>query len=444
MKSENLVGLRLPRAIMLAVLACGISLTAVAQEPKDTKVVVPGVHAYAGVPAGTDGVLCDLLLEALLSRHGINAMGPADVRALLTAKQQKELLGCNDESCMADLAGALGADWLIGGSVGKLEDLYVLSLQLIDAKKAKVTARAKAMIKGLKVAPQRIGPLVDELLGAQPRLRHSITSLSKPPAKKKEVMSVDEFRKVCGKYMKLAGSAPYNPKLVELRRTLLEDLVFTPYKTLFDRKRPYFWDAAARVFNAIKIQAYSADTQEQTGDAKKRLVDVGAFYDQIKILEEEYPRRLAMETNGTGRRLSELPFKVATAVVPVLDDTQQNRVYKKAYQEATKIMAKALKAAERNDEKAFFGFFTAKTDKNRNRAKPKSAFMRLRNELKNGYQLKICPLFIRPRKEVEVSAKIYQTRGYLEVCWRKTKQSFVSRNNVQMLKIDKSWLIDRW
>jgi hypothetical protein len=153
-------------AVLLIVLAVWIA------PAKELKVVVPGVYAYKGVPEGTSDVLADLLLEALLSRHGIRALGPSDARAMLSAEQQKQLLGCKDESCMTELAGALGADWLIAGTVGKLEDLYVVSLQLIDA--------------------QKLGGLVDKLLGQQPRVR-TAPALKKQPEPKREPLDVRTF-----------------------------------------------------------------------------------------------------------------------------------------------------------------------------------------------------------------------------------------------------------
>ena len=58
----------------------------------EKKVVVPGLHAYKGITEGVPEVLADLLLEALLSRHGIRALGPSDIRTVLSAEQQKKLM----------------------------------------------------------------------------------------------------------------------------------------------------------------------------------------------------------------------------------------------------------------------------------------------------------------------------------------------------------------
>jgi hypothetical protein len=72
-----------------------IGLALASQAPagtKELKVVVPGIHAYAGVPEGASDVLTDLLLEALLTRHGIRALGPSDTRSMLTAEQQNQLV----------------------------------------------------------------------------------------------------------------------------------------------------------------------------------------------------------------------------------------------------------------------------------------------------------------------------------------------------------------
>ena len=98
---------RILARVLPAVLLTGFLSAPASGADQDLKVVVPGIYAYPGIPEGTSQVLTDLLLEALLSRHGIRALGPSDVRAVLTAEQQKSLLACSDESCMAELAGAL-------------------------------------------------------------------------------------------------------------------------------------------------------------------------------------------------------------------------------------------------------------------------------------------------------------------------------------------------
>jgi hypothetical protein len=58
---------------------------------------------------------------------------PKDMAALLGIEKQKQLLGCSDQSssCMAELAGALGADGLITGQVAKVGKRFQLNLKVL-------------------------------------------------------------------------------------------------------------------------------------------------------------------------------------------------------------------------------------------------------------------------------------------------------------------------
>jgi hypothetical protein len=409
---------------------------------KDLKVVVPGVYAYEGVPKGAEGVLSDLLLNALLSRHNIQALGPADARAMLTAEQQRSLLGCNDETCMAELAGALGADWLIGGSVGKLDDLYVLSIQLIDARKAKVTSRATATLKNLKVAPARIGPLVDELLGARPHLRKTPPVLSQPPRQPVESMDRETFCRLNQAYVDQLLK-PYDSRLVDMRREILADFVITPFKRQFVGKQTCIWPHQGRMSNVLKTQLNLAETREQALDAKRRYWEYGKFIDQVKLLEDEYVRGLEMEKNGTGRRLAAVPFKIEETALPVPPDTPQVRAYREIYAEAIQVLARALEAAKKGDQKAFVKLFTPR-DPAVSRTKPESAFNELAGKIKNGYSIQICPLEVYSVSDIEAAASRYPERKRVDGCWRYVKGTYAGTDTVRIVKHKGKWLIDSW
>jgi hypothetical protein len=409
---------------------------------KELKVVVPGVYAYKGVPEGTSDVLADLLLEALLSRHGIRALGPSDARAMLSAEQQKLLVGCKDESCMTELAGALGADWLIAGTVGKLEDLYVVSLQLIDARKARVTARATANLKSLKEAPEKLGGLVDKLLGQQPRVR-TAPALKKQPEPKREPLDVRAFCRRIKAYKLQIKEKPYSSTLFEQRRELLEDLVYTPFQRQFDQKRGCIWSVAGNISGHLNQKVRRSNRTEETLDAKRRLQEWWDFEEQLKLLEEAYVRGLEMEKNGTGRRLTALPFAVKEAQVILPEDSREVRDYAQAYSEARKTLAAALKKAEKNDKEGFLKLFTPK-DPKRSRTSPKYAFDGLRSSLKSGYKLSTCPYVTLRTRDIESSAARYQKTGEVEACWRKVKTDWVSTDNVWMKKHEGKWMIDRW
>ena len=62
----------------------------------------------------------------------VSTMGMDEIQAMLTMEEQKQLMGCDDQSCLAEIAGALGADKLVVGSVGRMGDSSVFNLKRID------------------------------------------------------------------------------------------------------------------------------------------------------------------------------------------------------------------------------------------------------------------------------------------------------------------------
>lgn len=57
-------------------------------------------------------------LAIQLGQRGFKVTTPADMRALLGLERQKQLLGCAESDCIAEIAGALGVAALLVGDLG--------------------------------------------------------------------------------------------------------------------------------------------------------------------------------------------------------------------------------------------------------------------------------------------------------------------------------------
>ncbi len=410
---------------------------------QEIKVVTTGVRAYAGVQAGSSDVLTDILLESLMTRHGLRALGPSDIQALLSVEQQKALLGCTDESCMTELAGALGADWLIAGSVGMLEDMFVLSLQLIEAKSAKVTSRSTTTLQSLKEAPEKIGPLVDKLLGSRPKIKVPPNMLNQPVADQKPAMEKQAFCKKVEAYQKQVMTRPFVKKLTAMRKELLQDLVVTRFEREFVGKQSCFWEVYGQAEGAIRTQLYGAKHNLYARDAKLRLKELIEFGEQQKTLKEAYQRGLELEKNGTGTRLLGLPFEITPTSLTQLPNTLAYRNYRKAYHRAEQMLAKALRAAQRGNQKEFLSFFTP-DDPKRSRTSPAIAFEGLQSKFKNGYRFETCPFDVMYEKAVERAVEKFTKEGLTECCWRYKKDNYVSTDTVWVKLHQGKWLIEKW
>ena len=51
---------------------------------------------------------------------GVTTLGQTDIDDLLALGEKQQLMGCEDMSCLAQISGALGADYLATGSVGRI------------------------------------------------------------------------------------------------------------------------------------------------------------------------------------------------------------------------------------------------------------------------------------------------------------------------------------
>jgi TolB-like protein len=133
-------------------------------------------------PIGVEKPTADLLSEVALTEaaryRSLQVIGQSDLGAMLSLERQKQLLGCREDSgCMTELAGALGADLMLFGSLGQLGQLRRLDLSLVDAQKARVLDRFGETIEGqedrLIAGVQRgvralLTPLAGEPTTAQP------------------------------------------------------------------------------------------------------------------------------------------------------------------------------------------------------------------------------------------------------------------------------------
>ena len=129
----------------------------------------PGLKC-ASLPISALGISDDvakLLDEVLLGElqgAGFEALGSDDINAMLGLEQLKDAVACDAASCMTEIGGALGVDYLITGKIGLLDSAKILTVKLIDVRQAKVLARANGQSSseaGLtKVANKLVADLV--------------------------------------------------------------------------------------------------------------------------------------------------------------------------------------------------------------------------------------------------------------------------------------------
>lgn len=110
--------------------------------PKRPGMAVMDVRAVQGVQPGTATLITDVIVTEVSGTRHYDVVGSADIASLLGLEKQRQLLQCGeDSSCLAELGGALGVDYLLSGSVGLLGSRLRISLSIQNVKRARVVAR---------------------------------------------------------------------------------------------------------------------------------------------------------------------------------------------------------------------------------------------------------------------------------------------------------------
>jgi len=140
----------------------------------------PGIAALDLVAVkGVDPAVARLLNEAMLSRLKASGrfssiLGSSDLKAMLSMEQQKAALGCGDDSCLAELGGALGVPLLFSADVGVVGGRFMLNIKILKVDEARVADRRTSiyanegeLLEGLHAAIDGVvlGALGDEASG---------------------------------------------------------------------------------------------------------------------------------------------------------------------------------------------------------------------------------------------------------------------------------------
>ncbi len=123
--------------------------------------------------------------EVRRARPDARVLSSEDVRSLLAHQRSQMVLGCgNDPACMRDVGGALGADEIVGGRLGKLGGTFVLEMRRVDARQARSIRSATRTVRSADALVAAVRSATAELFGAAPgdeALIGAVTAEGAPP-----------------------------------------------------------------------------------------------------------------------------------------------------------------------------------------------------------------------------------------------------------------------
>jgi hypothetical protein len=115
---------------------------------EEVPVAVMEFASKGGVSQKQMDALGDLLANEIREMGNFRVIGKADIRAALDLESQKNMLGCNDASCIAEIGGALGVRWVVVGNISLFGDTYLLNLKIMDVEKIRVAKGISRKVTG--------------------------------------------------------------------------------------------------------------------------------------------------------------------------------------------------------------------------------------------------------------------------------------------------------
>ena len=117
------------------------------------------VLAPAGdaLDASARASVASLVARELDELDGVEVISASDVQRLAELEAEKQSLGCDDAgACLAEIAGAMGARFVVFGDVAALGDVRVVNLSLYDARDGRAVGRATLEVRALEDLPRRV------------------------------------------------------------------------------------------------------------------------------------------------------------------------------------------------------------------------------------------------------------------------------------------------
>lgn len=114
-----------------------------AAKPVQSRVAVMPLEAGNKVDKDVASAFTDSVAAEVQKVPGVRVITQSDIQALLSLEKQKKMFGCSeDASCLAEIGGALGVEYLVVGNVARLGSSWLMFLKVIDVKKVSTVSRA--------------------------------------------------------------------------------------------------------------------------------------------------------------------------------------------------------------------------------------------------------------------------------------------------------------
>ena len=153
----------IPRGIGAALILGTLATPSLAQT-EERSVAVLSLSAK-GVSKSIASNVADIVATHLSLTPGYKVISSEDLKAMVGLERMKDTIGCTDDSCLAEMGGALGVDYLIAGSVGKLGSTLTITLSLVNTAQAETLGRAQKQVTSEDGLPNAARAAVEQVTG---------------------------------------------------------------------------------------------------------------------------------------------------------------------------------------------------------------------------------------------------------------------------------------
>ncbi len=156
--------------VLVLLVAIGISSKAFAanKEAQQEQVIMWNIQPLNGASVQDAQLITNVIASEIEKWHK-KVLTEQDINKLVAIEQKRQECG-NDTECVAEIGNALGVREVIMGSLGRLGNTWILSLQRIDSLKVQVIRRSSVTSKGeIDSMLNLIPSMIQELFGKEAR-----------------------------------------------------------------------------------------------------------------------------------------------------------------------------------------------------------------------------------------------------------------------------------
>ncbi len=141
-----------------------------------SKLAVLSLTSAGDVEPAVARSLTDLVTAEVDARGYFDPISSSEIETMLGAERQRQLLGCGEDStsCLTELTGALGAGFMLTGSLAKVGGVFQLNLQVVDTRNARTLGRSSKLARDFESLRLQVPYAVAEACG---------TPLPAPPSR---------------------------------------------------------------------------------------------------------------------------------------------------------------------------------------------------------------------------------------------------------------------